>query len=450
MRSALLGKLERALQAPGAPRAGERILAGVSGGPDSTALLAALVRAGTRRGLTVVAGHVDHGLRGDESRADRRAVEALAGRLGVPCHAVRVTIEGGANLESRARQARQRALLEIADAVGASRIALAHTEDDQVETVLLRLLRGAGRRGLGAMRPVRGRFWRPLLAVTRADVRRFLADEGLVAAVDRTNADLRHARNRLRRLVVPLLEREFNPRLGAAVGALAARLRDEDDFLRNAAAVRASRHRQGDALAAAVAGEPPALARRIVGAWLGRRTGRTAPAAMIERVLALAEGTRGGNVAVPGPGRVVREGDLLVHRPGRAPGEVAFSAAVEPGATVEGPDGAWRLGVSAVRPREPDDLAGLSSRVARFDAAGLTLPLVVRSPAPGDRIRIPGVGTRKLQDVLVDAKVPRERRSAVAVLVDGRGTVLWVGGVARSALARIDAGTTRVIEVTLR
>src|SRR5204862_115322 len=90
---------------------------------------------------------------------------------------------------------------------------------------------GAGRRGLGAMRPVRGRVWRPLLAATRADVRRFLAERGLGFAVDRTNADLRHARNRVRRLLVPLLRAEFNPRLGPALAALAERLRDEADFL---------------------------------------------------------------------------------------------------------------------------------------------------------------------------------------------------------------------------
>src|SRR5437867_1490596 len=131
------------------------------------------------------------------------------------------------------------ALARVAAEVGAGRIVTGHTQDDQVETVLLRLLRGAGRRGLGAMRPARGRLLRPLLAATRADVRRFLGERGLGFAVDRTNADLRHARNRVRRLLVPLLRAEFNPRLGPALAALAERLRDEDDFLAVAAAGRA-------------------------------------------------------------------------------------------------------------------------------------------------------------------------------------------------------------------
>src|SRR4029077_4500703 len=112
-----------------------------------------------------------------------------------------------------------------------TRIVTGHTRDDQVETLLLRLLRGTGRRGLGGMRAVRGRLFRPLLAATRADVRRFLAERELSYAVDRSNADLRHARNPLRRLLVPFLTSEFNPHLGAALADLARRLGDEDDLL---------------------------------------------------------------------------------------------------------------------------------------------------------------------------------------------------------------------------
>jgi len=447
--SSLLRALGRALTAPGAPRAGEHVLVAASGGPDSTALLTGLAHVGPERGLALSVGHVDHGLRGAESRADAQAVEALAERLGLACRVRVGPIEPGGNLESRARAARHRALAAMATEAGASRIALAHTEDDQVETVLLRLLRGAGRRGLGGMPAVRGRLWRPLLAATRADVRRYLADQGLPFSVDRTNADLRYARNRLRRLVIPLLTREFNPRLGAAVTALATRLQDEDEFLRNAAAVRAAAHCRGDALATTVLEEPPALARRIVRAWLDAASPRRTTAADVERVLRLAAGEHGGNVAVPGPGRIVREGDVLVRRAGRDPVRRAFRRDVVLGGIVEGPAG-WRLEVSGPRPRGAEEMTSLSGSVARFDAEALALPLVVRSPRPGDRIRIAGVGTRKLQDVLVDAKVPRERRPEVPVLVDATGTILWVAGIVRGAEARIGPATGRVIDMTLR
>src|SRR5437899_10718946 len=316
--SVLARRLAAALAAPGGPRAGEHLLVAVSGGPDSTALLAALAQLAPGRGLGLTAAHVDHGLRGAEGAAEADAVAALATRLGVPFVRRAVTVPAGPDLEARARRARYQALARVAQEVGARRIVTGHTQDDQVETVLLRLVRGAGRRGLGAMRPVRGRVWRPLLAATRADVRRFLAERGLGFAVDRTNADLRHARNRVRRLLVPLLRAEFNPRLGPALAALAERLRDEDDFLAVAAAERAHQLIAGDDLRTAVAREPPALARRIVRSWLERGARRGVGAVHVARVLGLAAGDKRGAIAIPGPARVVREGDVLVRRPGRA------------------------------------------------------------------------------------------------------------------------------------
>jgi tRNA(Ile)-lysidine synthase len=447
--SPLLGALARALDAPTAPAPGAHVLVGTSGGTDSTALLAGLARLGADRGLVLTAGHVEHGLRGSEGRNEGRAVAALATRLGVGFETRPAAVAPGPGLEARARTARRAVLEAIADDVGATHIALAHTEDDQVETVLLRLLRGAGRRGLGGMRPLAGRIWRPLLAVSRGDVRRFLAEEGITAAVDRTNADLHHARNRLRRLVVPLLVREFNPRLGPAVAALAVRLRDEDDLLDELAAARAARHRRGAGLVVTVATEPPAVARRIVHGWLHEHAPRAASAAVVEDVLALATAPGDGRISLPGPGRVVRETDLLVHRSGRRSVAKTFRAEVREASTIAGPEDAWRLIVSEARPRATADPSGLGPSRAGVDADAIVQPLVVRSPAAGDRVSIPGVGTRKLQDVLVDAKVPRERRPLVPILADATGQIIWVAGIVRGAPARIGPATARVIDLTL-
>src|SRR5262249_17338922 len=193
------------------------------------------------RGWGLTAAHVDHGLRGVEGAADRDAVARVAARLGVPLVERTLALDPGAGLEARARRARLRALATMAAPVGASRIALGHTADDQAETVLLRLLRGAGRGGLAGMRRARGRFLRPLLGATRADVRRLLADRGVTCALDRSNADLRHARNRVRRLVLPLMAAEFNPGIVRGLAALAGRLRDEESILEALAAERAAR-----------------------------------------------------------------------------------------------------------------------------------------------------------------------------------------------------------------
>ena len=441
----LVRRLAAALAAPGGPGAGEHLLVAVSGGPDSTALLAALAELASGRGLGLTAAHVDHGLRGAEGAAEADAVAALATRLGVPFVRCAVTVSAGPDLEARARRARYQALARVAQEVGARRIVTGHTQDDQVETVLLRLVRGAGRRGLGAMRPVRGRLWRPLLAATRADVRRFLAERGLGFAVDRTNADLRHARNRVRRLLVPLLRAEFNPRLGPALAALAERLRDEDDFLAAAAAGRACELVAGEHLRTAVAKEPPALARRIVRSWLERGARRGVGAMHVARVLALSAGRARGAVAIPGPARVVREGEVLVRRPGRAATPSSFAFEIGPGRTVVHPAGGWRVAFSAARARGAGEARAAGVAHALFDADALPGGLVLRSPAPGDRVRLLAGGTRKLQDVLVDAKVPRETRALLPVLAAG-AEILWVPGLARGAGAPVGPATTRVVE----
>src|SRR5206468_3898530 len=170
-------------------------------------------------------------------------------------------------------------------------------------------------------------------------------------AVDRTNADLRHARNRVRRLLVPLLRAEFNPRLGPALAALAERLRDEDDFLAVAAAGRARGLIAGEHLRTAVAEEPPALARRIVQSWLERGARRGVGAVHVARVLGLAAGAERGAVAIPGPARVVREGDVLARRPGRAAAPSSFTLEIAPGRTVAHGAGRWRVTLSAPRAR---------------------------------------------------------------------------------------------------
>jgi tRNA(Ile)-lysidine synthase len=446
--SRLVRKLAAALDTPGGLAPGEHLLAAVSGGPDSMALLVGLAALAPGRGLRVTAAHVDHGLRGEEGAREGRLVAALARELGVGFVARTALVAPGPDLEARARRARYRALEAIARETGAARIVTAHTQDDQAETVLLRLLRGAGRRGLGAMRPARGRLLRPMLAVTRADVRRFLADRGVAFALDRTNADLRLVRNRVRRLLVPFLEAEFNPRLGPALAALAERLRDEDTFLDEAARRRAPALRRDDGLDVRVATEPRALARRILRAWLERGTGRTVTAAHVERVLALAEGTARGAVAVPGPARVLREGSRLVLRRGREAAPAPFSLPIAPGTAVTHPGGAWRLVLSDARPRRPEERRPPSAAHALFDADALPDALRVRSPAPGDRLRLLAGGTRKLQDILVDAKVPREARSRVPVMTAG-DEILWVPGLARGAGAALGPRTTSVVEGVL-
>lgn len=190
---------------------GARVLCACSGGPDSNAMLHVLASLSRELGLTLVAHGVDHGLRAQAASELMLAAE-LARSLGVPFETSRVPIEPGSNLMARARVVRYAALREAAERAAATWIATAHTADDRAETVLLRLLRGSGARGLAVLPPASGDLLRPLVRATRAAVLLHLERHGIAFASDPTNLDTRYARARLRREVLPLLL-ELSPRI---------------------------------------------------------------------------------------------------------------------------------------------------------------------------------------------------------------------------------------------
>jgi tRNA(Ile)-lysidine synthase len=222
--------VERAL----IPR-GTRVLCACSGGPDSAALLFALVRLGPTLGFEVLAASVDHGLRPGAQR-DVEIAAAHAAQLAVPFHPLRVRVVPGASLQARAREARYGALRELAGALGATRIAVGHTRDDQAETVLSRLLRGSGIRGLGAIEPARADgVVRPLLDCERSDVHRLARAQFAALALDESNHDTRFERVRIRTQVVPTLRAEDSA-LVRHLAELADEARDCDQIIRELAA----------------------------------------------------------------------------------------------------------------------------------------------------------------------------------------------------------------------
>jgi len=211
---------------------GRSVLVAVSGGIDSVALLHVLHSLADELGLALSIGHVNHGLRGEESEGDERAVCSLGEAMGLPVRVKRVdlaTLRQGRSSRDRptvqeaARELRYRALCEMADALECDHIATAHNADDQAETVLLRLFRGTGPDGLGGIpkRSPDGRLIRPLLAVERSEIDSFLREGGHSWREDSSNASDVYARNRLRHHWLPGLAEDFNPRLLRAIGSLA-------------------------------------------------------------------------------------------------------------------------------------------------------------------------------------------------------------------------------------
>ena len=276
------------------------VVVGCSGGADSLALVALAVDGG----LAPVAVHVDHGLRPDSDREAGIVADAAA-RLGAGFDARRVTVAPGPSLEARARAARYDALEAARVAHGATAVLVAHTADDQAETVLLNLLRGSGSAGLAGMPSRRGYVVRPLLGARRADIRAECTRRELTPWEDPSNDDLSFRRNWIRHEVLPLLEQGAGRDLTPLLTRQADVLRGESDFLD--ALARAAWPGEGEARGRDLVALPDPLARRAVRCWLG-----PPPPALgeVEAVLAVARGARRA-VDLAGGRRVQRSAGVL-------------------------------------------------------------------------------------------------------------------------------------------
>jgi tRNA(Ile)-lysidine synthase len=428
-------------------KGGETVLVAVSGGPDSLALLHVLARLARAFDLVLHVAHFDHRLRAG-SAADAAFVSRAAARLGLPAtiRAAETTdTPHGLSPEEAARERRLAFLDEVADAAGAARIATGHTLDDQAETVLMRILVGGGRRGLGGIPPVRGRFMRPLIDARRSQTEAFCRALRLRPRRDPMNEDPAFLRNLLRLEVVPLLEERVNARLAETLARLADVMRDEDAYLDQRAA---------EALAADVAegglrvpvehllALPPALQRRVL-----RRTAALG-ADHVERLRALAlEGETGDAIDLPGPLNARLEyGWLIVGRPASPPSRGTEPVPVSLTVPGETDLPSWRLRatawVSAVRPGTWPD----GRRACVLDASRVSLPLRARGPKPGDRFRPLGApGVKKLGDFFTDAKVPRERRAGTPLVVDASDEIVWVVGHRIDDRAKVTARSARYV-----
>jgi len=446
-RGAFIRKVAAVIKRHGMAEHGEHILVAVSGGPDSVGLLAVLDALAAQWLFRLTVAHLDHGLRGADGVSDREFVEALAQRLGHPCLTETASIGVGGNLEARAREVRYRFLDRAARLATCGRIALGHTQTDQAETVLLRLLRGAGARGLGGMAPRRGRIIRPLLETSREDILTFLHERHLPWVEDKTNRDERFARNRLRHRLLPALVADAGPTIVAGLARTAELLRVEDDFLDDLARQALGKAPCGHPLeAATVRSVPLAIRRRILRLWLVAARGSFrgishAHICSLERAL---EETETTVAAMPG-GRVRCEAGFLRWESDAEFVSSEFSTPVTPGAHVIRADLGWKITLSDPEPWTAGQPLPLDRWTAVFDYSRLPPALVLRSVRAGDRIRPMGLGgTQKLQDVFVNAKVPSSARKIVPLLAAGPD-VLWVPGLSRSVIAMVTETTTAVV-----
>jgi len=380
--------------------AGEPLLVLLSGGADSVCLLDVAIELEAR----VAALHVNHGLR-ESADDDERFCRELCDRLGMPLTVERAEGPPAGNVQAWARELRYRTAERVAEGAYAT----GHTLSDQAETVVYRLAASPGRRALLGMEPRRGRLVRPLLEVTREDTRAWCRSRGLEWREDPTNKDTNYARARVRHEVMPHL-RELNPAAEHSIAETARRLREEQELID--AAVEAALERLGPAPElSALRREPAALARLV----LSRLAGVALAPARTEGILQLADqGTHELDVS-DGVRAVAEYGHVRFASGPAAPAPEAVTLPV-PGAVRFGE---WDVEAA---PGEGGEVA--------LSADQLGQAVTVRSWRDGDKMRPAGLGgTKSLQDLFTDRKVPRALRRSLPV-VEAKGEIVWVAGVA--------------------
>ncbi len=516
-------KVKNFIQTHGLISAGDSVLAAVSGGPDSIALLNVLAALSGELQFNLSAAHLDHGIR-PEAPEEERFVLAACERLGLECAVGRADArafasERGCSLEEAARELRQDFLAVQAErrAGGgatrgrATRVALGHTLNDQAETVIMRLIRGAGVRGLSAMRPVTEReaaagsgpaspgdrggpgppavFIRPLLSSTREEVLEFLTSRGIEHVEDASNLDRTFLRNRVRHELLALLRERYNPAIVEVLGSQAELLNQADDYLTLAArvayeeCVSAESAERIELESARLVAYHVCIQGYVLREAFFRLCGTLKDVAFshIASLSRLASAGRAGDwLDLPHGAAATLEGSRLVlgWREALRSDEAEpreFSVRHEPGSRTWLPE--LSLGIesrllgkedlercfdgldAAGRPRKAAGgagdgvaiggaaLGGGAASEVFLDFSALSLPLVLRSLRPGDRISPFGMhGSKKVQDLLVDMKVPRGARRNLVALCDGSG-MLWLVGVRRGSAAPVKEDTERVLAV---
>jgi tRNA(Ile)-lysidine synthase len=406
--------------------------------------------------------HFNHHLREAESDGDERFVRGLAGSmaiayLGGQADVARVAREKKRNLEATGRELRYRFFFSLVDQGRLELVVTAHTANDQAETVLMRLLRGAGTRGLSGIYPLlEGKVARPFLDLTRAEIMREIEARKLEYRVDSTNLDSRLRRNKVRRELLPLLEREFNPAIIPLLKGHADRARDEEAFLEQQALDRSRPWRLREGMdekisVRALEGFEPAIQRRVLRQMLQSvRPGlRGLAYSHIEEILRFATGAQSGrSLSLPGETVARKEFDWFVLGPQPASsGSDAYAYPVD----VPGETAVPLLGVTFVlKIVEPAGRAGEYNQMAgrAMDAGKLPRRLVLRNWRAGDHYWPSGSRKpQKLKELFRQRKIPRSRRNLWPVL-EGGEQILWVRGFppAASVVATPESRTLLVVE----
>lgn len=420
--------------------AGDRVGVAVSGGPDSILLLAYMDQLARELGLTLAAVHFNHHLRGAESDTDERFVREQARQLGIDyllgeADVARAAREKRRNLEATARELRYRFFFSLVNQGRLDKVATAHTANDQAETVLLRLLRGAGTLGLGGIYPVlEGKVVRPFLNVTRAEVEQELKKRKLEWRLDSSNLNPLFRRNKIRKELLPLLQKEFNPEVIRSLKELADRARDDEEYLEGQARERARAWRVHEEHEEKIPTRPliefpAALARRVLRQMIVASRGHLRGISYnhIEALRRFAHSAQSGRkLALPGGWEARKEFDwLIIGRELSAKDESDFCYPVQVPGKISIPQLGLTVHFKIIGPDGPPKAYNTSGWVG-LDPLKLSAPLVLRNWRAGDRYRTLGSRrVRNLKELFARRKIPPGRRKFWPVIACGE-EIVWV------------------------
>ena len=445
---------------------GDKVALGVSGGPDSMALLYLLYAMREELECDLHIAHLDHKLRGEESEADAEYVRKHARRLDLPITVeamdVRKMITPEESTESGARRVRYDFYERVMADTRADKLAQGHNSDDQAETIVMRLLRGSGAHGLGGIPPVRDRFIRPLIEISRSEIDEYLRQLQIIPRQDSSNLSTDYTRNKIRINLLPLLKQEYSPNVKQILQRTGELLRAENDFLTHLAA---------EAMDGCVHYPAPhtaiirvsdlreyhlALQRRICRLVIKKLAGDLSGFDYdhIEDILELALcGTTGSVIDLPRGVSAEKTYDGLALRYEYQPGDPAESFCYRIKVPGEMIISELSLLVKAIGPKK---VRGEYRRPptedkfqATFDYDRISGELHLRNRRPGDRFQPLGMsGTKKLKDFFVDEKIPRDLRDSVPILTDG-DKILWIVGCRMDDRAKVTADTENRLTIVI-
>ncbi len=443
---------------------GDRLIVGVSAGVDSMVLLHLLNTYRQEFDLSLIVAHINHGLRPKESEKEAELVQKESERLGLTFEYGQFNVKefqkvGGISLQDAARKIRFHFFNVLLQKYNANKIALGHNADDQVETVLLRLMRGSGLKGLKGMLPIReGRVIRPLLEVWRREIESFVEEMKIPYLLDSSNLKKNYLRNRLRLTLIPLIEKEYQPNFKKIVLKTSTILREENDYLERGAeeAYQKIVREEKDALSFKFSEYQflhPAIQWRIIQKMLGRiYSGET--------VIEEREGMEVDQIykkfhqllpsffiELPHGVSLEKRYDLVLIGKGWVKPVPPFEVElISPGRNYVEEIKREVVIEETSRDDKFKDLYGLPD-IALLDYQSLQFPLKMRNFRPGDRFRPLGVkGTQKLKEFFIDHKIPKFERPGIPLLISGE-MIAWIVGYRIDERVKVTEKTQRILKV---